>query len=143
MERLTSSPRIVNIYGACSTSVAVEPALYDVYDSILPRDYIDPEKDLHDEFDVDPQNNFTAEEKLDIALTMAESLADMHGFEGGMIVHNDVQLSQWLRMPDGGIKLGDFNRAFTLYWEDRYDSYCKFYDGYGAGCVSSFNPGGI
>jgi hypothetical protein len=32
---------------------------------------------------------------------MAESIADLHGFVGGLIVHRDIQLRQWLQqLPD-------------------------------------------
>ena len=32
-----------------------------------------------------PFNNYTVEEKLDMALSMAESLADLHGFRDGVM----------------------------------------------------------
>lgn len=41
-----------------------------------------------------PMNNLTTSEKLDIALVMAESMADIHGFEGGAIAHGDVHPDQ-------------------------------------------------
>lgn len=40
---------------------------------------------LHDEKELKPQNKFTIEEKLDMALTMAESMAELHGFPGGVM----------------------------------------------------------
>lgn len=43
---------------------------------------IDPE-DLPEE--LTSYNNFTVEEKLDIALTMAEGIADLHGFRDGVM----------------------------------------------------------
>lgn len=36
--------------------------------------------------DVVPQNNLTLEEKLDIAISMAEGLALLHGNEEGMVI---------------------------------------------------------
>ena len=40
-------------------------------------------KDLPKE--LTPFNNYTVEEKLDLALSMAESLADLHGFRDGVM----------------------------------------------------------
>ena len=111
MERLTASPRIVNMYGHCAFSVTVEAIDNEMEKFIVPGNgYAQPE-DLDDSQDVDPKNGYTVPEKLDIALAMAESLADLHGFSEGVIVHDDVQLCQWLKTRDGVIKLGDFNRA--------------------------------
>jgi hypothetical protein len=111
MERLTASPRIVNMYGHCAFSVTVEAIDNEMEKYIVPGSgYAEPE-DLDDSEDVDPKNGYTVPEKLDIALAMAESLADLHGFAEGVIVHDDVQLCQWLKTRDGVIKLGDFNRA--------------------------------
>ena len=42
-------------------------------------------EDLHYESELNSLNNYTVEEKLDMALTMAESLADLHGFHGGVM----------------------------------------------------------
>lgn len=111
MERLTASPRIVNMYGHCAFSITVEAIDNEMEKFIVPGNgYAQPE-DLDDSQDVDPKNGYTVPEKLDIALAMAESLADLHGFSEGVIVHDDVQLCQWLKTRDGVIKLGDFNRA--------------------------------
>ena len=41
------------------------------------------EKDLPEI--VKPLNDYTVEEKLDMALTMAESLADLHGYRDGVM----------------------------------------------------------
>lgn len=84
MERLTASPRIVDIYDHCGTAVRVEAIPFEVEDVIVPDGFI-KQKELHDESDVQPQNDYTATEKLEIALDMAESLADLHGFEGGIM----------------------------------------------------------
>jgi serine/threonine protein kinase len=71
-------------------------------------------------------NNLTAEEKLDMALEMAESIADLHGFEGGVIVHGDIYVDQWLRARNGKIKLNDFNLGHILDWNPIEQDYCKF-----------------
>lgn len=60
-------------------------------------------------------NDFTPFQKLQMSLQMAEGLADLHGNVGGVIVHQDVQLSQYLFNSDKSVlKLNDFNRAGTL-----------------------------
>jgi len=43
------------------------------------------QEDLHDEAELKPLNDYTVEEKLEMALTMAESLADLHGFRDGVM----------------------------------------------------------
>jgi hypothetical protein len=86
MERLTKSPRIVDIYGHCGTSVWVEPLSFEVEEVIVPGDgFIKDPKDLEDEVDVNPKNHYTTEEKLKMALAMAESLADLHGYSEGVM----------------------------------------------------------
>eukprot|EP00957_Ditylum_brightwellii_P104480 7959368-Ditylum_brightwellii.AAC.1 len=89
---------------------------------VVPYGFID-QKDLNDKDDVDPQNKFTATEKLNIALAMAESLADLHGFKDGMIIHDDVQLCQWLWDKNGKLRLGDFNRAELSLWSEKDQKY--------------------
>jgi hypothetical protein len=43
------------------------------------------QKDLHDDDGLKPRNNYTLEEKIDMSLIMAESLADLHGFRDGVM----------------------------------------------------------
>ncbi|KAL7491232.1 hypothetical protein ACHAWT_000791 [Skeletonema menzelii] len=64
---------------------------------------------------------------------MAESIADLHGFEDGVIVHDDVYPNQWMTTPDGRLKLGDFNRATIMQWDEINGGYCKFNNGEGNG----------
>jgi hypothetical protein len=85
MERLTASPRIVNAYAHCGTTVLVEPLPFEVEEYIVPGEGYIKQDELHDEVDVTPLNNFTVEEKLHTALEMAESLADLHGFKDGVM----------------------------------------------------------
>lgn len=89
MERLSSSPRVIDIYGFCGTSVLLEAMASDLHTKIIAGDGFASQNDLDELDDVNPLNNFTTSEKLQIALAMVESLADIHGFEGGMIVHAD------------------------------------------------------
>ena len=64
---------------------------------------------------------------------MAESIADLHGFKDGIIVHDDIQLCQWLRTKDGTLKLGDFNRAEVMLWDEKEQKYCTYNNGKGYG----------
>lgn len=85
MEKLTASPRIIDMYGHCGTAVWVEAIPYEMEEVIVPGSGYSKQKDLRDEDDVKPKNDYTVDEKLEIALTMAESLSDLHGFEGGVM----------------------------------------------------------
>jgi hypothetical protein len=135
MERLTSADHIVNIYGLCGASMLVEAVPFEVEEYVVPGDgYMNPGH-LNDTYDVNPQNSYDATEKLQMALEMAESIAVMHGFEGGVIVHDDIQLCQWLRTREGKLKLGDFNRAVIRLWNVEKQEYCKHNNGLGYGNV--------
>jgi len=56
---------------------------------------------------------------------MAEAIADLHGFKDGVILHGDIQLSQYLFSRDGQLKLNDFNRAEVLLWDTEKRDYCR------------------
>lgn len=135
MERLSGSPRIVDIYGHCGSSVMVESLPHEVQEKIVAGGGWIKHEDLNESDDVDIQNNYTIPEKLNLALEMAESIADLHGFKDGVIVHDDIQLCQWLRNDDGKLRLGDFNRARVLAWNEEKQEYCKYENGRGYGNV--------
>lgn len=85
MERMTASPRIMNLYGHCFTSMLVEYG-YEISQRIARgieyngRGRVSQEElDREEKDGVKPRNNFTAEEKLEIALAMAEGVAELHG----------------------------------------------------------------
>jgi len=120
MERLTSSPRIMNIYGHCVMSTMAEVVPIEFEEVSVPGEgyFAHDEIEERNKDGVRPFNNFTPTQKLGFALEMAESLADLHGFPDGVIVHDDVQPCQWLRTPDGHLKLGDFNRATIMQWDN-------------------------
>jgi serine/threonine protein kinase len=132
MERMTASRNILDIYSHCGTSVLVESMASDIYTIAVPGEGIVPQVKLDDMDGVQSLNNFTASEKLQISLLMAESLRDLHEFDGGIIVHGDTHLEQWLIGHDGSVKLNDFNNAYTLKWNAVKQAYCpvvKWYDG--------------
>jgi hypothetical protein len=70
-----------------------------------------------------------------MAVEIAKSVAVLHGFKDGVIVHNDIQLRQWLRTREGRLKLGHFNRAKVLDWNVKKQQYCKFSNGAAFGNV--------
>lgn len=137
MERLTSSPRILNMFGHCSMSMLVQPMPYEVEAHVVPGNGMIKQAELDEFEDVKPMNNFNVSEKLGIALEMAESLADLHGYKSGVIVHDDVQLCQWLRGHDNKLVLGDFNRAEVMEWNTKDERFCKYKNGYVYGNVSA------
>jgi len=143
MERLTGSPRIVDIYGHCGTSLAAEYMAHEITQTIVPgttvfssdRGMIAQSKlDQLQETDVHPMNNLTLTAKLELAVTMAESLADIHGFSGGAIVHGDVHPDQWLRpssFSSQPLKLNDFSNGMIMEWSAANQTYCDFWTWYG------------
>lgn len=133
MERLTASERIVDIYGHCGTSIFAENMEEDVTPAIVPGDGYMRQKDLNrlEKTDVHPMNNLTAMEKLDMALVMAESLADIHGYKGGVISHGDTHPDQWLRSRNGKVKLNDFNNAEIFDFNEAENRYCKIFRCFG------------
>lgn len=160
MERLSFSPYIVKMFGHCATSLTVEPIAFEIEEYLVVRSkmflsahvntcywstnfcgstqpgagYMKQE-DLDDKDDVQPQNDYTPMEKLKYGLAMAESLAVLHSYVGGLIVHDDVQLCQWLRTRDGRLVLGDFNRAQIMDWNEQTGEYCPYNNGFAYGNV--------
>jgi hypothetical protein len=124
LERMSNSPRILDIYAHCGTTVLVETMKSDIHQLIVPGRGYTSQKRLDMMPDVHPQNNLTNSEKLQISLSMAQSLADLHTFEGGIIVHGDTHIEQWLLAEDGSIKLNDFNYAKALQYDKRNQRYC-------------------
>lgn len=142
MEKLTSSPKIMNVYSYCATSLAAEFLPNEIQSKIVPGSG-KSEKEQR------ITNKFTPREKLEIVLAMAESLAVLHGFKDGVIVHNDVQPCQWLEryrsshedstihIDSKHLVLGDFNRASILRWNEEKQSYCKYRTGEAFGTYRS------
>lgn len=126
MERLSPSPRVLDIYGHCGTSVILEAMVGDIHTRIIPTGGMIKRKVLEkmQKENVHPMNKFTAEEKFKMALEMAESLADIHGFEGGQVIHDDTNIRQWLLARDGSVKLNDFNIAHISEWNEDEGKFC-------------------
>lgn len=140
-ELVSSSPRTYDIYGFCGLSIMSEFFYHgDIEDTVIPGEHegFAKQEDLHDEKELKPQNNLTATEKLILALEMAEGIAVLQGNSGGVIVHDDIQLSQFLLNKDKSIlKINDFNRAEFMFWDEENQEYCTYKNGPGQGNVGS------
>jgi hypothetical protein len=124
-----SSPRIVNVYGYCGVVTLAEYMREKITDRVVPPPgYMSQEElDLIQAANgnqVVPQNNLTSIEKLEIVIAMAEAIADLHGFKGGVIMHSDVHLDQFLLSKKGVLKLNDFNDARILSYNPKRSEYC-------------------
>ncbi|MFM6175883.1 MAG: protein kinase domain-containing protein [Sphaerospermopsis kisseleviana] len=130
MEQLTRSPHILDIYGQCGTTVFVETMALNLVDLIVPGKGFGSSDDIVSTLE-DGQllyNNLTASEKLQLSLSMAEALADLHYFDGGVIVHSDVAAKQLLLSRNGHAKLNDFNYAVALQFNTQKQEYCPEYN---------------
>lgn len=140
MERLSGSPRIVDIFGNCGFSIMAENMEYELTKELVPGSEIDYSKygymnqsdlDAIQAIDVRPQNALHVAQKLEYAISMAEAIADIHGFDGGVIVHGDIHPVQFLKNKAGMIKLNDFNNGQVLKFDDSKKAYCEEWRCYG------------
>ena len=159
MEITTASTVTSAIYGHCSTTILVE-SLLDVTNTIVPfHPHYQPlrgrvaDATLHALEAQQAQtlnlptnlknttgstsepysfNILTVYEKLQYALQMSQALVEMHGYVGGVIVHDDVHPDQWLISHDKSrIVLNDMNNAVILNWSRQCNQYCTYWDSYG------------
>ena len=108
MERLTSSPYVIDIYAFCAMSVAQEYAGKEI--SSMP-------------FKLEP------EKKLDVATKVAQAVADIHSIDGTeqpSLVHNDINLANLIFTNDGRPVLNDFNIAILLKKHSETGKTCPF-----------------
>jgi hypothetical protein len=127
----TASPRTTDMYGHCGTSLAVERGT-PIDESIRPdREFLEPDDldELSKAGSPLSKNPYTPQEKLEMAVAMAESLAELHGNPSGPIVNNDVKIDQWVMTPSG-YKLNDFNKGRVLRWNPDQRRYCTIYSSY-------------
>ena len=135
-ERLSSSPRTYNIYGFCGLGIISEFFYHGDMDGpfLGGDDGAMKAEELQDEAELMPQNHLTGTEKLVLALEMAEAVAVLHGYEGGLIIHDDIQLSQFLfNQNKTGLVLNDFNRAEFPLFDEKAGDYCRYRNGEGGG----------
>lgn len=132
-ERLSASPRIYDIFGFCGLGIVSEFFSNGDVETIAIRGKGHPDED-HDTKPLKSYNPLTGDQKLALSLQMAEAVADLHGFPGGVIVHQDIQLSQFLfNNAATRVILNDFNRAEFMLWDGENKKYCKYTEGKGHG----------
>ncbi|GKY95066.1 hypothetical protein MPSEU_000470800 [Mayamaea pseudoterrestris] len=133
-ERLSSRPEIVNIYASCGLANLNEPMVNGNLEmAALPHGVRAPNIHLDDKYQLDPQNRFLPSQKLLYALEMAEAVSTLHSYPGGVMVHDDIQMSQFLFTPSMHLKLNDFNRAEIMTFNDAEKEYCKYTNNPGHG----------
>jgi hypothetical protein len=118
--QLTSSPLVADIYGYCAMAAFVDYSndwdLFYIFDDEVP----------------------SREELLDLAVDIAQSVADSHlPDEKGRptLVHNDLKPDQWIKL-NGKYVLNDFNLAKFIAYNEGKDEYCNQASGYSDGRVS-------
>ena len=128
-ERLAKHPQAYELYGYCGLTLVSEFFFHgDVEEQAL------WESNDSTEETVLPDRLLTPEQKVVLALEMAKGLALLHGNPEGMIIHGDVQMSQFLLNKNKTmLKLNDFNRAELLLWDETHNKYCQHRNGVGRG----------
>jgi len=123
MERLSSAPNVLNLYGFCGVT-----ALVDYADGGDIENYIEELPDRLEEGDTEEEERIKTE-KLKIASQVLSSIALMHSFdkEGqSSISHTDISPYQFIKMDDGNFVLNDFNRARLINWNTEENKPCGF-----------------
>ncbi|KAL3928574.1 MAG: hypothetical protein SGARI_004995 [Bacillariaceae sp.] len=122
-ERMTVSPRIFDMYGLCGIASYSQFALHGTIEDEIYGETVD-----HDEeYDYEKHGNeLSSVEKVEYCLQMALSVADLHGHENGLIIHEDLKADQFLWNEDqSAIKLNDFSRSVITMWNDNTQEYCE------------------
>jgi serine/threonine protein kinase len=110
MERLTSSPHVINVFGFCGHSVITEYA-----EGTRLGELADKSKR-------------TPLARLKIARDIAMGLADVHGIDGdgnATFVHLDINPANVVSIG-GTLKLNDFNIGIILRWNQTSNQHCGF-----------------
>ena len=110
MERLTSSPHVINIFGFCGHSVMTEFA-----DGTCVGELAD-------------KSRKKKLARLRIAWDIANGLADVHGIDGdgnATFVHLDINPANVVSVG-GTLKLNDFNIGIILRWNTTSNKQCGF-----------------
>ncbi len=127
MERLTSSPNIVRIFGFCGNSGITEFADGGSLENVIYKTPRAPEF-------------WNISEKLVVAYQIATSLADVHNFDKvgrASIAHTDITPANFVYVKrKGRYVLNDFNRCRFIAWNKKLDEPCTFQVGNNPGTVS-------
>ena len=136
-EKLNGNARIVSLYSYCGLSTTSEAMMQGDLETVaVPTGVGRPVTIPKDEQQLSVRNTLSGTQKLVRSLEMAEAVLLLHTFSGGVIVHDDIQLSQFLFSSSGQLKLNDFNRAEIMLWNEKDNEYCKYRNHPGGGDVS-------
>jgi len=131
MERLTSSPYVVNIFGFCANSGVFEFSsggdVRTVVEGVQRRGY---EKNKRN-------GDLSSFEKLLIATQVSLGLRDLHNYPTkgrASIAHTDITPTQFIEI-NGFYKLNDFNRARFLTFNQKTNEPCTYEIGNNPGTV--------
>jgi serine/threonine protein kinase len=139
-EKLNGNPEIVHSYAFCGNSIIGEAMAFgDLHKMAVPSGIGRNLPNTDNETNVIVRNTLSGTQKLEFSLQMAESVLLLHAFLGGVIVHDDIQLSQFLISETGELKLNDFNRAEIMLWNEEDQEYCKYRNYPGWGDVSRYD----
>lgn len=121
-------PNIVEMYHYCGLGMMSETMhggdMHKVacphYERCMEEEY---DRDMPD----DPwelRNDLSGRQKVQYAVDMAKAVAVLHAYP---VVHNDIQLGQFLLSGDGRhLKLADFNMATIPQYDAVNDAQCKY-----------------
>ena len=139
-EKLNGNPEIVKSYAFCGNSIIGEAMLLgDLHKVAIPSGIGRELPNQDDEESPIVQNALSGTQKLEWSLQMAESVLLLHAYPGGVMVHDDIHLSQFLLSEAGKLKLNDFNRAEIMLWNEIDQEYCKYRNYPGWGDVSTYH----
>ncbi|GAX14374.1 hypothetical protein FisN_11Hh169 [Fistulifera solaris] len=122
MERLTRSPFVVDVYGACGNSAINELANFP-YEGVQSLEVFNRRLRGHDQT---PQAYLM---KLKMATSVAVGLADVHGIDSDTVptlAHYDINPRNVALFEGGKPKLNDFNIAEFLHYDPETNETCGF-----------------
>ena len=150
-------PLLVDMYGYCSVGLLSEFMMGGTLEDALGvpdrcNDTTEPDNHNHHqtirEPIIPPSNQhghthrrpWSAVEKLQFALNVAQAVALLHNNQWGVIVHGDLKLDQFLLTKNNNkdnnnngnnnspvrVKLNDFNLAEALLYDYQHNKYCQY-----------------
>jgi len=114
MDELTSSTNVVDVHGYCGQTSMNEIGVGDLHRA---------------EKYFSKHGNYTSLTKLKLARDVANAVADLQEIDkemGPLILHRDIGPANMLIMPDGRLKLNDFNGATMMYWDYANNRMCGY-----------------
>jgi hypothetical protein len=122
-ERFTSSPRVATSYGYCGLDLLLEQPQQQTTTTATERSGTNLSE---------RSRPYSGQEALDLAISIAEAIADLHGFAGGVVVHGQLDLSLF-RFAKGSsldehrpdVQLTDASTAEFLDWDSDQQAYCS------------------